>query len=131
MLSLTHIITYIQAGSSLGMHPANERHYCNVTTSLIGWVHTQTDPCSWKEWHWNIDEVVAKSAQHRMGSMPNFLWKIETGCPKPLLPSTNTADLPTKPTVFVWTYLRSAARKSKSVRLDCATPLHMYECTYG
>ena len=27
-------------GISLGMHPANERHRCNVTTSLIGWAHT-------------------------------------------------------------------------------------------
>ena len=27
-------------GSSLGMHPANRRRHCNVTTSLIGWALT-------------------------------------------------------------------------------------------
>ena len=31
------------AGISLGMRPANERRRYNVTTSLIGWAHTQTD----------------------------------------------------------------------------------------
>ena len=28
------------SGISLGMRPANERRRYNVTTSLIGWVHT-------------------------------------------------------------------------------------------
>ena len=27
------------------MHPANERWRYNVTSSLIGWVHAQNDPC--------------------------------------------------------------------------------------
>ena len=31
-------------GISLGMHPANERRRYIVTTSLIGWAHTSTDP---------------------------------------------------------------------------------------
>ena len=38
----------INAGTSLGMSPANERRRYNVTTSLIGWVLTQTDPCTTK-----------------------------------------------------------------------------------
>ena len=28
-----------------GVHPANERRSYNVTSSLIGWAHTQNDPC--------------------------------------------------------------------------------------
>ena len=34
------------AGIILYMHPANERRCYIVTSSLIGWVHTQNDPCS-------------------------------------------------------------------------------------
>ena len=33
------------AGIILCMHPANERRRYNVTSSLIGWAHSQTDPC--------------------------------------------------------------------------------------
>ena len=33
-----------EPGISIGMPPANERRRYNVTTSLIGWAHTQTDP---------------------------------------------------------------------------------------
>ena len=32
------------AGIGLGMRPANERRRYIVTTSLIGWTHTETDP---------------------------------------------------------------------------------------
>ena len=32
-------------GIILYMHPANERRSYNVTSSLIGWVHTWNDPC--------------------------------------------------------------------------------------
>ena len=32
-------------GIMLCMHPANRRRY-NVTSCLIGWAHTQNDPCS-------------------------------------------------------------------------------------
>ena len=35
------------AGIILCMLPANERWCCSVTPSLIGWTHTQNDPCSW------------------------------------------------------------------------------------
>ena len=31
-------------GISLSMRPANESYRYIVTTSLIGWAHTQTDP---------------------------------------------------------------------------------------
>ena len=41
------------SGISPGMHPANERCCYIVTTSLIGWVHTSTDPCIWGlSWFW-------------------------------------------------------------------------------
>ena len=32
-------------GIILGMHPANERRRYTVTSPLIGWAHTQNDPC--------------------------------------------------------------------------------------
>ena len=34
-------------GIILCMRPANERCCFNRTSSLIGWVHTQNDPCTW------------------------------------------------------------------------------------
>ena len=33
-------------GIILWMRPANERRRYNVTSSLIGWAHSQNDPCS-------------------------------------------------------------------------------------
>ena len=45
------------AGISLGMCPANERCHYNVTTSLIGWVHTKTDPCCCWSGLWFITYV--------------------------------------------------------------------------
>ena len=38
----------------LCMRPANERWCCNVTLSLIGWVHTQNDSCSKVGYWWDI-----------------------------------------------------------------------------
>ena len=35
----------IKTGIILCLHPANERRRYIVTSSLIGWVHTQNDPC--------------------------------------------------------------------------------------
>ena len=37
------------AGTILYMRPTNERRRYNETSSLIGWAHTQNDPCVW-EW---------------------------------------------------------------------------------
>ena len=34
-----------EPGIILYTHPANERRRYNVTSSLIGWAHTQNDPC--------------------------------------------------------------------------------------
>ena len=36
----------IQARTIVYMGPANERRRYTVTPSLIGWAHTQNDPCS-------------------------------------------------------------------------------------
>ena len=33
----------------LRMRPANERWCYSVTPSLIGWAHTENDPCLWEE----------------------------------------------------------------------------------
>ena len=38
------LIKTLGAGIILGMGSANERRYI-VTSSLIGWAHTQNDPC--------------------------------------------------------------------------------------
>ena len=37
------------SGIGLCMHPANESRRYNVTSSLIGWAHTQNDP--WGTWN--------------------------------------------------------------------------------
>ena len=37
----------VLAGIILWMRPANERRRYIVTSSLIGWAHTQNDPCAW------------------------------------------------------------------------------------
>ena len=39
------ILIISSSGIILWMHPANERWRYIVTSSLIGWVHTQNDPC--------------------------------------------------------------------------------------
>ena len=38
-------IMLIKEGILLRMYQANERRRYNVTSSLIGWVHAQNDPC--------------------------------------------------------------------------------------
>ena len=42
-----YIWTHTLTGISLGMRPAIKRRRYNVTTSLIGWAQTYTDPCDW------------------------------------------------------------------------------------
>ena len=49
------MICRLTAGTILWMRPANERRRYNVTSSLIGWAHTQNDLClQWLE----TEEVV-------------------------------------------------------------------------
>ena len=50
-----HMTRYLKViekvtGINLCMHPANERRRYIVTSSLIGWAHTQNDP--WRQVHW-------------------------------------------------------------------------------
>ena len=44
------------AATSLGLRPANERCRYDVTTSLIGWAHTLTDPwvCEMRVDNWTL-----------------------------------------------------------------------------
>ena len=42
--NISHEICAQLSGIILRMHPANERWRCIVTSSLIGWAHTQNDP---------------------------------------------------------------------------------------
>ena len=54
-------VAMVNPGFMLFTHPANERRCCIVTSSLIGWMHTQDDPCE----------------SHYLGSLPKytpFLW---------------------------------------------------------
>ena len=39
------VFLYLSAGIILCMRPANERWRYSVTSSLIGWAHSQNDPC--------------------------------------------------------------------------------------
>ena len=41
----------LYGGIILYMHPTNERRRYIVTSSLIGWVHTQNNPCIWTAEH--------------------------------------------------------------------------------
>ena len=47
--NFTHVLPSYFAGTVVGivlcMHPTNERQRYIVTLSLIGWVHSQNDPC--------------------------------------------------------------------------------------
>ena len=46
----------------LCMHPANERWLYNVTSSLIGWAHSQNDPC--------LPALFQVMAWHPLGDKP-------------------------------------------------------------
>ena len=49
------------SGINYGMRPANERRCYNVTASLIGWAHTQNNPCSiHKPWGENPMKPLSK-----------------------------------------------------------------------
>ena len=51
-MNTIHNCWCINAGIILGMHPANGRPHYNVTYSLIGWAHSQNDPCNDKRRTW-------------------------------------------------------------------------------
>ena len=65
----------------LCMHPANERWCYTVTPSLIGWAHTQNDPCLWfictkctantMSCYWRADVVPYKSRVYLNTIKPN------------------------------------------------------------
>ena len=40
------------------MHPANEWQSCIVKSSLIGWAHTQNDPCGGYNVRWVIYKYI-------------------------------------------------------------------------
>ena len=44
-LAVLSLDIFMQWQGSFCVHPANERRRYNVTSSLIGWAHTQHDPC--------------------------------------------------------------------------------------
>ena len=48
----------VYAGIILCMRPANKRRHCNETSSLIGWVHSQNNPCLWHCPQWGIEMLL-------------------------------------------------------------------------
>ena len=61
-------------GIILCMRPANERRRYNVTSSLIGWVHSQDDPWTYKQFplklrvHWYAEYILqhhSKATEHQ------------------------------------------------------------------
>ena len=69
-------------GNILYMCPANERQRYNVTSSLIGWTHSQNDP-----WGHRLDLVLStddadqRDYQFNLGYITNsgpLLWTYET-----------------------------------------------------
>ena len=44
--SSSKVLKHTNAGMMLCMVSAKERRRYNVTSSLIGWAHTQYDPCN-------------------------------------------------------------------------------------
>ena len=70
MIEVTSI--HISAGISLYMRPANGRRRYNATTSLLGWAHTSTDPCSVDTIN-SIDTFLHVEYIKRMRSITNFI----------------------------------------------------------
>ena len=60
-------------GIILYMCPANERRWYNVTSSLIGWAHTQIDPCKCIYlcvWYWWLLLNLNSCCRYRFLSSP-------------------------------------------------------------
>ena len=69
---LFHVLQVVTLpGIILYMRPANGRRRYNVTSSLIGWAHTQSDPCltlsCFLLWHADAD-VGETHGAHRDGN---------------------------------------------------------------
>ena len=83
-LSLVQIMAWQQAGNRplseiiLCLRPANERRRYNVTSPLIGWAHTQNDPCIIL----TSDGVATDGYLHHSASM-SFIIKINSWLHKP------------------------------------------------
>ena len=77
---------------SMWICPANERQCYNVTQSLIGWAHSQNDPCILE--------------QTRPADLPLtiFSFKVFLGVSLGLLTQTRTADLAVSLTFFPMIY---------------------------
>ena len=58
------------------MRPANERRRYIVTSSLIGWVHTQNDPCSTNKYVVLVElslDVIDNHKSVMFGSVDDFV----------------------------------------------------------
>ena len=85
------LFLYTKSGLILGLCPANERHRCKVTLSLIGWAQTYNQP--WEcliirsyqflkhlvalLWvHWLLQNLTGSSAAQLWRSRSHFKWHI-------------------------------------------------------
>ena len=66
---------YPFTGINLCMRPANEKRHYIVTLSLIGWAHTQIDPCfyiSIRSHHWYKVKQLVPIAGHLCGESTGY-----------------------------------------------------------
>ena len=68
--------TVISAGIILYMWPANERRRYNVTSSLIGWPHVQSDPCRGWECMCQDSSPMVISQHSQYGELQKILRQI-------------------------------------------------------
>ena len=71
--------TDFPSGITLCMHPANERWRYIVTSSPIGWAHTQNDPWTYVNtshagWHKYMAELLIPDADNGLVSICTTLW---------------------------------------------------------
>ena len=65
----------IGPGIILCMRPANESRRYNVTSSLIGWMHTQNDPCRPITFVWSVSLLLCQ-ARHWVQQGDRYQWLI-------------------------------------------------------
>ena len=75
-------------GIILGMHPATERWHYNVTSSLIGWAHSQNDPCIYLNCFFRFPGSTVRCRYNPVHFLPNphnthpiaHTWGWDMGC---------------------------------------------------
>ena len=58
-------VSHTPSGLILGLRPANERRRYFVTTSFIGWVQAENQPCTMVKFHGDIFHITGSPADRR------------------------------------------------------------------